>query len=168
MKNGIQSTTRYRKQANYRKAVSLEPPAAQRQRSGARGGKATKVTAKFRHTHHDELRRERHCRARAPTHRQPEKQIYLDSPTTGLPLGVPSFAAPRGHPVETFDLRHVIGCTDYSPSTPIFSDMDAAETGYFALDIGAVGWCGMYTAAAGGFWASGPETAADFDLGHWV
>ncbi|KAL2803189.1 hypothetical protein BJX63DRAFT_437159 [Aspergillus granulosus] len=46
--NGIQSTTRYRKQANYKKSVAADPPAPQRQRSGAKGGKATKITARFR------------------------------------------------------------------------------------------------------------------------
>ncbi|KAL3468431.1 hypothetical protein BJX64DRAFT_282603 [Aspergillus heterothallicus] len=46
--NGIQSTTRYRKQANYKKSAAADPPAPQRQRSGAKGGKATKITARFR------------------------------------------------------------------------------------------------------------------------
>ncbi|KAL4906590.1 hypothetical protein BDW74DRAFT_176906 [Aspergillus multicolor] len=46
--NGIQSTTRYRKQTNYKKPIPSEPPAPQRQRSGAKGGKATKITARFR------------------------------------------------------------------------------------------------------------------------
>ncbi|KAL4955859.1 hypothetical protein BDW69DRAFT_182131 [Aspergillus filifer] len=50
--NGIQSTTRYRKTANYKRpttaATASDPPAPQRQRSGAKGGKATKVTNRFR------------------------------------------------------------------------------------------------------------------------
>ncbi|KAL4962289.1 forkhead box transcription factor [Aspergillus stella-maris] len=50
--NGIQSTTRYRKTANYKRpttaATASDPPAPQRQRSGAKGGKATKVTSRFR------------------------------------------------------------------------------------------------------------------------
>ncbi|KAL4937149.1 hypothetical protein BDV06DRAFT_227235, partial [Aspergillus oleicola] len=50
--NGIQSTTRYRKNANYKRpttaAAASDPPAPQRQRSGAKGGKATKVTNRFR------------------------------------------------------------------------------------------------------------------------
>ncbi|KAH8423255.1 uncharacterized protein LDX57_001014 [Aspergillus melleus] len=60
VKNGIQSTTRYRKQANYKKILCSDPPAPQRQRSGAKGGKATKITAKFRgHVSPDHFRRER-------------------------------------------------------------------------------------------------------------
>lgn len=36
--NSIQSTTRYQKQMNYKKSVASDPPAPQRQRSGAKGG----------------------------------------------------------------------------------------------------------------------------------
>ncbi|KAL4875918.1 hypothetical protein BJY04DRAFT_232067 [Aspergillus karnatakaensis] len=64
--NGIQSTTRYRKQANYKKSAASDPPAPQRQRSGAKGGKATKITSRFRTTglslnslSQEEYRRER-------------------------------------------------------------------------------------------------------------
>ncbi|KAL4925582.1 forkhead box transcription factor [Aspergillus undulatus] len=46
--NGIQSTTRYRKNANYKRPTASDPPAPQRQRSGAKGGKATKITNRFR------------------------------------------------------------------------------------------------------------------------
>lgn len=55
-RGGIHPTTRYRKQANQRKGLGSEAPAPQRQRSGARGGKATKITARNRgHTNADEL-----------------------------------------------------------------------------------------------------------------
>jgi hypothetical protein len=47
-RKGIQSTTRYRKQANHKRALGSDPPAPQRQRSGAKGGKATKIAAKYR------------------------------------------------------------------------------------------------------------------------
>ncbi|KAL5050449.1 hypothetical protein BDW71DRAFT_125812 [Aspergillus fruticulosus] len=73
--NGIQSTTRYRKQANYKKPVTSDPPAPQRQRSGAKGGKATKITARFRSNGlsmnslgQDEYRRERACRQSLQQH----------------------------------------------------------------------------------------------------
>lgn len=57
-KKGIQSTTRYRKQANQKKGLVPEPPGLQRQRSGAKGGKAAKITTtttKFRCSNMDEL-----------------------------------------------------------------------------------------------------------------
>ncbi|KAL2833200.1 hypothetical protein BJY01DRAFT_93789 [Aspergillus pseudoustus] len=77
--NGIQSTTRYRKQANYKKSVAADPPAPQRQRSGAKGGKATKITARFRSSQsmnsmpsmgQDDYQRERGCRQQQPFPRQ--------------------------------------------------------------------------------------------------
>lgn len=55
IKKGIQSTTRYRKQANQKKDLGSEPPTPQRQRSGAKGGKVTKITTKFRSSNADEL-----------------------------------------------------------------------------------------------------------------
>ncbi|KAL3474201.1 hypothetical protein BJX99DRAFT_271856 [Aspergillus californicus] len=80
--NGIQSTTRYRKQTNYKKSVASDPPAPQRQRSGAKGGKATKVTARFRSsgpgsmgmTSQDDYRRERE---RERVYRQQQHQLHL-------------------------------------------------------------------------------------------
>lgn len=55
-RGGIHPTTRYRKQANQRKGLGSEAPTPQRQRSGARGGKATKITARNRgHANADEL-----------------------------------------------------------------------------------------------------------------
>lgn len=55
IKKGIQSTTRYRKQANQKKDLGSGPPTPQRQRSGAKGGKVTKITTKFRPSNADEL-----------------------------------------------------------------------------------------------------------------
>ncbi|KAL2819368.1 hypothetical protein BDW59DRAFT_122127 [Aspergillus cavernicola] len=77
--NGIQSTTRYRKQTNYKKPVASDPPAPQRQRSGAKGGKATKTTARFRSNgsmssmSQDEYRRERACRQQ----QQQQQHLHL-------------------------------------------------------------------------------------------
>ncbi|BAE60074.1 unnamed protein product [Aspergillus oryzae RIB40] len=74
--HGIQSTTRYRKQANYKKTVGSDPPAPQRQRSGAKGGKATKITAKFRGLmNQDELRKERYHQ-RLVSQRRPHKILH--------------------------------------------------------------------------------------------
>ncbi|KKZ61045.1 hypothetical protein EMCG_00623 [[Emmonsia] crescens] len=48
LQNGVQSTTRYRKPGTHTKSPKSEHPAPQRQRSGAKGGKAAKKTAKTR------------------------------------------------------------------------------------------------------------------------
>ncbi|OJJ03573.1 hypothetical protein ASPVEDRAFT_43054 [Aspergillus versicolor CBS 583.65] len=81
--NGIQSTTRYRKQTNYKKSAVSDPPAPQRQRSGAKGGKATKITAKYRGLAHnmnnmslEEYRRERAYRQQQQFHHLRSLQNY--------------------------------------------------------------------------------------------
>ncbi|MCJ1409084.1 hypothetical protein MMC19_003161 [Ptychographa xylographoides] len=48
LEKGVESTTRYRKAGSSRKIGRTEPAAAQRQRSGAKGGKAAKKAARFR------------------------------------------------------------------------------------------------------------------------
>jgi forkhead-containing protein len=58
-KHGIQSTTRYRKHGNHKKSIRPEHPAPQRQRSGAKGGRAAKIAARFRRTNGHERKRGR-------------------------------------------------------------------------------------------------------------
>ncbi|PGH09259.1 hypothetical protein GX51_00701 [Blastomyces parvus] len=48
LQNGVQSTTRYRKLGTHKKSSKSEHPAPQRQRSGAKGGRAAKKNAKMR------------------------------------------------------------------------------------------------------------------------
>ncbi|KAF9885731.1 hypothetical protein FE257_012616 [Aspergillus nanangensis] len=147
VKNGIQSTTRYRKQANYKKTLASEPPAPQRQRSGAKGGKATKSTAKFRgHSHlsQDEVRKER-CRQRLACQRRPPRSLYGQyqhhHPSTTLALyHVPESATPLTRPLaESLELGGTISCADH-PCTPIFCDMAGSGPDCSALDTGFMGW----------------------------
>jgi hypothetical protein len=49
VKNGVQSTTRYRKTGPGKRPVGGRMPAVQRQRAGARGGRAARNAAKRRH-----------------------------------------------------------------------------------------------------------------------
>ena len=48
IKHGVQSTTRYRKTGTCKKAVSNRIPAIQRQRSGAKGGRAARRAARLK------------------------------------------------------------------------------------------------------------------------
>ncbi|PLB45650.1 hypothetical protein P170DRAFT_449306 [Aspergillus steynii IBT 23096] len=169
VKNGIQSTTRYRKQANYKKTLGSDPPAPQRQRSGAKGGKATKITAKFRgHVSQDELRRER-CRQRLACQRRPPKGLYgqyyhhHQSPTTTVsPFHVPGPPLTRPS-VEPFDLGSVVGCADAPPCTPIFCDMAGPAPDCPAMDNGFMGWCVLQPFPHG--LLTGPEISSDLHLG---
>ncbi|KAK5047664.1 hypothetical protein LTR84_006329 [Exophiala bonariae] len=57
--HGVQSTTRYRKSGGGRRTLISRTPALQRQKSGARGGRAARRSARYRH----------------------QDQVYLDHPT---------------------------------------------------------------------------------------
>ncbi|KAI9041215.1 uncharacterized protein KD926_007327 [Aspergillus affinis] len=163
VKNGIQSTTRYRKQANYKKFLGSDPPAPQRQRSGAKGGKATKITAKFRgHVSPDHhLRRERGLQKRL----YGQYYHHHQSPTTTVsPFHVLGTGAPLTRPsVETFDLGSVIGCADPPPSTPIFCDMAGPAPDCPAVDNSFMGWCVIQPFPQG--LLTGPEISSDLQLG---
>lgn len=50
IKHGVQSTTRYRKNNSSKKGAVNRTPAVKRQRSGARGGRATRRAARSRRT----------------------------------------------------------------------------------------------------------------------
>ncbi|KAL6236577.1 hypothetical protein BDW75DRAFT_239091 [Aspergillus navahoensis] len=105
--NGIQSTTRYRKQANYKKPATSDPPAPQRQRSGAKGGKATKITARFRSNglsmssmSQEEYRRERACRPSLQQHQG--HNLRVTPPQRQLPKSfIYSQYLPRLSPTTT-------------------------------------------------------------------
>ncbi|KKK20333.1 hypothetical protein AOCH_007244 [Aspergillus ochraceoroseus] len=159
--NGIQSTTRYRKQANYKKSMASDPPAPQRQRSGAKGGKATKITARFRGSmSQDELRRERYRQRIIPSQRHFQKNVYGQylHPPTGTTTSTPSTYHAPGGPIvsaELFDLDHVVGCAD----PPSFFDMAGPGPDCLAFDAGFVGWDGMSSFPNGLF--PGPEISTD-------
>ncbi|KAL4890788.1 hypothetical protein BDV59DRAFT_194731 [Aspergillus ambiguus] len=170
VEKGIQSTTRYRKQANYKKALGSEPPAPQRQRSGAKGGKAAKFTAKFRGSMgHDELRKER-TRQRFSCQRRPHKDVY------GQYRHPSSIATPSMYHVslgsatplprtsaESFDLGSVVGCAD-PPCTPIFCDMAGSGPDCLALDTGFLGLNGIQPFPQQGMF-KGSEVTTDVHFG---
>ncbi|THC92611.1 hypothetical protein EYZ11_007913 [Aspergillus tanneri] len=172
VKNGIQSTTRYRKQANYKKSLGSDPPAPLRQRSGAKGGKATKVTAKFRgHLSQDGIRKER-CRQRLASQRRLQKSLYRQyyhhhqPPTTTVsPFHVPGPATPLTRPsIEPFDLGSVVGCADPPPCPSIFCDMAGSGSDCPAMDTGFLGWCGVLQQFPHGL-LTGSEIPSDLQLG---
>ncbi|RHZ68109.1 forkhead box transcription factor [Aspergillus thermomutatus] len=128
-RKGIQSTTRYRKQANHKRALGSDPPAPQRQRSGAKGGKATKIAAKYRGQmllmtggQQDAMQRERLCLHPAPLHQQqlpPQMGNYFPYLRTGTSVATVSPTRVSGPATlmhrpsaEQYNLGSVIGCTE--------------------------------------------------------
>ena len=62
--NGVESTTRYRKQTPHKKSGKVDPAGKLRQRCGAKGGRATKRTIKMRlRAHYEEPRNPRQFEA---------------------------------------------------------------------------------------------------------
>ncbi|RAH77135.1 hypothetical protein BO86DRAFT_441920 [Aspergillus japonicus CBS 114.51] len=124
VKYGVQSTTRYRKQASNKKTSSSDPPAPQRQRSGAKGGKATKIKAKLRGrpSGQDELRKDNCQReiTQPPLGKIAYSHGYPSTTTTTPPATasvISSFhvSAPVTRlSTESFDLSNAVGCADHS------------------------------------------------------
>ncbi|KAE8410510.1 hypothetical protein BDV36DRAFT_120295 [Aspergillus pseudocaelatus] len=145
--HGIQSTTRYRKQANYKKTVGSDPPAPQRQRSGAKGGKATKITAKFRGLmNQDELRKERYHQ-RLVSQRRPHKILHSQHHPSPVKAAVVSRFRASGPATpltrtsaEPFDLGSIVGNADPPSCTAIFCNMAGPGSDYLAMETGFLGW----------------------------
>ncbi|KAF7162125.1 hypothetical protein CNMCM5623_007570 [Aspergillus felis] len=142
---GIQSTTRYRKQANHKRPLGSDTPAPQRQRSGAKGGKATKIAAKYRGQmflmtggQQDAAQRERLYLHPAPLQQQqqlpsqmgnhfPYLRTATSVATTVSPTRASGPATLMHRPsAEQYNLTSVIGCTEAPPCTPMFYDMAGA------------------------------------------
>ncbi|KAE8145585.1 hypothetical protein BDV25DRAFT_170428 [Aspergillus avenaceus] len=149
LKHGVQSTTRYRKQANYKKTVGSEPPAPQRQRSGAKGGKATKVTARFRGSmSQDELRKERYRQRVVSQRRSPkilQSQHHPSSVTTAVisRLHASGSATSLTRTAESFDLGSIVGSADPPSCNAIFYDMAGPGSDCLAMETGFLGWTSL-------------------------
>ncbi|KAF4157066.1 hypothetical protein CNMCM6069_005964 [Aspergillus lentulus] len=129
-RKGIQSTTRYRKQANHKRPLGSDPPAPQRQRSGAKGGKANKIAAKYRGQmflttgdQQDAAQRERLYLHPAPLQLQqqlPSQMVnrppYLRAATSVATVSPTRASGPatlmHRPSAEQYNLGSVIGCTE--------------------------------------------------------
>ncbi|KAK2733400.1 hypothetical protein FQN57_002140 [Myotisia sp. PD_48] len=119
---GVQSTTRYRKPGVHKKTPKSEHPAPQRQRSGAKGGRAAKKAARYRRALQENERVERHVQNAA--------NLEMDFGTDAFPAqaicpidyeALVSAAVPE--PSYTFgdqELGNLVGCTGPNPQSPLF------------------------------------------------
>ncbi|EEP76927.1 predicted protein [Uncinocarpus reesii 1704] len=116
VKHGVQSTTRYRKMPGiHKKTTKSEHPAPQRQRSGAKGGRAARKAARFRRALQEAQKAgENHC--------YPENLNDITTQasytTKERPLSPPN--PEMNFAVEGYDLSYLSGCTDFPPESPIF------------------------------------------------
>jgi hypothetical protein len=133
-KEGVQSTTRYRKQGIHKKTAKSEHPAPQRQRSGAKGGRAAKKIPKLRRTVLDE-RRDDMPQQRNETipggYRSSSVHTQAPNPTYDQTM---SPATPTLNiPPDAFDLANVGGCIDLAEDSPLFyTDSEAGEDTFFS------------------------------------
>ncbi|KAL8692558.1 MAG: hypothetical protein Q9218_002451 [Villophora microphyllina] len=143
--DGVKSTTRYRKSGSNKKVVKARHPAPERQRSGARGGKASRNFAKIR----------RSARLEGPMswdHRDiPVQSIERPTPgviersltppsvwtpdSTGSLLGMPSRSlTAETMEQQTYSYEDIAGVTDTIPSGPLFLEDDHDMSGNGVLD----------------------------------
>lgn len=146
--------------------------APQRQRSGAKGGKALR-TAVTKHRHEDP--RKDRFRQRSASNRQRQQQqqqreynSYSQSPTVMSKIHASSPLTPMTNPhMETFDLGNVVGCAETPAYMPIFYDIPTwADTEYLtSLDDWSLGWCGIHTVPNINGFMPPPELMADLPVG---
>lgn len=152
MEEGVKSTTRYRKHNFNKKICKPESPAPQRQRSGAKGGKAARKTAKVRRfTRSDEPKTFR-CRGallstthpdaieEEPAPRTPNKNFF---PSGGMPYYLhrsnalqtptsryaPSFNRPNSpmspliSNTTPYEFASITACGSAAPEDPLFYEV---------------------------------------------
>ncbi|OJD13028.1 hypothetical protein AJ78_06462 [Emergomyces pasteurianus Ep9510] len=127
LQNGVQSTTRYRRAGTHRKCPKSEHPAPQRQKSGAKGGKAAKKNAKTRRVINEPRKEETANRSVAFYDFQPrDENIAIPS----FHYHPPVFSGhTSGFTPDSFGLENVIGTHPDSDlhdhtlfSNPLFSE----------------------------------------------
>ena len=131
--DGVKSTTRYRKAGSNKKSGKGRHPAPERQRSGAKGGKAARKVAR--------LRRSARCEGSRPRGREDMPLQHVELPALNItsqpptpssmwtPGGVETFfsAASRSStPLPTqqtiYDFGDIDGVTSIVPNGPLFPE----------------------------------------------
>lgn len=129
----MQSTTRYRKQGTNKKAAKSEHPAPQRQRSGAKGGRAAKKTAKLRRVVHNELRDEAPQQQEEITLENYRSDVSIQAPNPTHDQTMSPVTPTLNIPPDAFDLANVGGCIDVPEDSPLFyTDSEAGEDTFFS------------------------------------
>jgi hypothetical protein len=151
LEEGVKSTTRYRKHNFNKKICKRESPAPQRQRSGAKGGKAARKTAKVRRFARSDNSKASRCQgALSPTtlpgaikEEQAERTTNKNFHTSeGMPyylhnsnvLQAPSMYAaslnPSNSPISPsvsnnapYEFSSITACASAGPDDPLFYEV---------------------------------------------
>ncbi|OJJ51306.1 hypothetical protein ASPZODRAFT_12144 [Penicilliopsis zonata CBS 506.65] len=166
IQNGVMSTTRFRKQATYKRTMSSDSPAPQRQQSGAKGGKAARNSARLR-GQEDKARKEK-SRQQYPAFDRP-RQTPVHPPPAHMMW---QFHTPVPHPPNpphTADslaagLETVVGCTHHLPPS-LFCDMPGSGPDYSHLNLNfGLGAAAVFGINSNGYGANN-ELPTDLQLG---
>ena len=132
LEEGVKSTTRYRKHNFNKKICKQESPAPQRQRSGAKGGKAARKTAKVRRfTRSDEPKTVR-CRGALLSNEYPgavkeEQTSRTPNENFGTSGGMPYYL-PRSNALQTPTSSYAPSVNrPNSPTSPMISNTTPYE-----------------------------------------
>ena len=152
MEEGVKSTTRYRKHNFNKKICKPESPAPQRQRSGAKGGKAARKAAKVRRFIRSDDSKLFRCKGAVPSPTIPDAAVgeqsrrtanknifsadrvpyYLHNPNTlqtPTSLYAPSLTTPNS-PISPlisnnapYEFSSITGCVSAPPDDPLFYEI---------------------------------------------
>jgi hypothetical protein len=131
IQHGVKSTTRYRKPTSNKKTSRTDPPAPQRQRSGAKGGRAAKKWAKNRRLAHDVSSSNGVPAGSLASYSCSEPLIPNYTTTTTDYVQPLSITTPRRKPeLDGYDFSQIVECTTYPAGSPIFyhDDRTGLET----------------------------------------
>ncbi|KAI9828531.1 MAG: hypothetical protein M1819_006588 [Sarea resinae] len=139
--NGVKSTTRFRKSVPFKKTARIDSPAPQRQRSGAKGGRAARKAARSRRAGRVEDSDEMELIDRAAGGMAIVPRSSIENHSHGPPLtpGInshitrqPSYGLDshspysRPKPVKresySFGFEDIVGCIPNVPGEPFFCD----------------------------------------------
>lgn len=172
LRNGIQSTTKYRKQANHRKSLGSECSTPLRVRPRPKSGKAIRPSSsksrRRAEVNGQRIQRGRGDRQSSSNHHgTPEEDGLQQSSVTppaahvSSPLTTPTTALSTE---VSFGMRHIIGCTDDQPPwDAMFYDNPGSDTVLRAVDQGYFSLCGCLPPPNS--WLFGTDTGPDLSLG---
>ncbi|MCJ1267343.1 hypothetical protein MMC22_007228 [Lobaria immixta] len=125
LREGVKSTTRYRKHNSTKKVGKVEAPAPLRQRSGAKGGKAARKAAKMRRSMRmDEPRTFRYSdgprsEASPGSTAESQTQAYFSSEPYYLHSSIPPAESVISEE-NPYGYSSITGCASGSPEDPLF------------------------------------------------
>ncbi|EFR03077.1 forkhead domain-containing protein [Nannizzia gypsea CBS 118893] len=128
IRHGVQSTTRYRKPGVHKKSQKSDHPAPQRQKSGARGGRAAKKAAKYRRAMQESQRLDRNSQNAPPSDIPFNQPDFLAQTASCVEYG--SADTVNNYMLSDYGLENLLGCNELIPRSPLFYpdlDLDGSQ-----------------------------------------